>query len=129
MLSRALSAALLLGLVSASPAMAQGQPQADLRPVAERLRSLERAEEEYYNVYNFFTQDLTSLRLPAEDDVRLQVLYAGGAGWVAIGWRETRPNRQCVIFSGDRADLPEVPGTTDGTAALHPGQPACDDTR
>jgi hypothetical protein len=127
MFSRALPAAIVLALASTSAAAAQGQPP-DLRPVAQRLRALDRAEEEYYNVFNFFTQDLTSLRLPAEDDVRLLVLYAGGAGWVAIGWRGTTPNRQCVIFSGDRADLPEVPGTADGTAALHPGQPACDGT-
>ncbi len=127
MLLRPLCAALLLVLASTSAA-AQGQPPADLLPVAERLRVLDRAEEEYYNVYNFFSQDLTSLRLPAEDDVRLKVLYAGGAGWVAIGWRPARPNRQCVIFAGNRADLPEVPGTADGTAALRQGEPVCDET-
>jgi hypothetical protein len=128
MISRALLIVIPLGLAPAFPAFAQSPPPEDLRPVAERLRALDRAEEEYYNVYNFFTQDLTSLRLPAEGDIRLLVSYAGGAGWVAIGWRPARPNRQCVIFSGNRADLPEIPGTADGTAALRPGEPACDGT-
>jgi enterochelin esterase-like enzyme len=111
-------------LVAQSRAPAEG-------PVAARLRALVDAEEEYFNLYNWYTQEMASLRLPApkaeEASVELLVTYAGPAGWVAIGWLKTAPAKQCVIYSGNPENLPDIPTTSQGTVARTPEAPACDD--
>ncbi len=110
---------------------AQTAPSADLEPVAARLHTLVEAEDDYYEIYNVFADDLSSLLMPAPPgigvaDVNLQVVYAGVVGWIALGWRESQPYRQCVLFFGDLANLPDLPATSAGTLAHEQGRPACD---
>jgi hypothetical protein len=113
-----------------APLPAQSEPPAEFTPVTERLRALARAEDDYNEIYNVFTDELGSLRLqPPEGSaprVTLQVIYAGPVGWIAVAWRRDGPNHQCVMYTGNIADLPEVAATAAGTVADREGVPACD---
>ena len=131
MMPHPIVSSMVLLVATAVSLEAQAAPSADLEPVAARLETLVDAEDEYYEIYNVFADELISLRMPGPapggaTDVRLQVIYAGVVGWIALGWRESHPYRQCVLFSGNAADLPDLPATSAGTRAREEGQPVCD---
>jgi hypothetical protein len=93
------------------------------------------AQEAYYDRWDMFTNDLTSLVLdpapvPASaDSVAVLITFASASGWIGLGWIVSHPYRQCVIFSGygEPAFLPDPPATSAGTLATEPDDPVCDE--
>jgi hypothetical protein len=122
---------LLLGLSLGAPHAARAQnlgawqstPASILKSA---LRNVVAAQDRYRATHPVFATSIEVLQVPAESDVRLQILGATPNGWRAKATHRARPGRSCVIFVGQVSGL-ELPKTDgDGEMAGEERVPLCD---
>jgi hypothetical protein len=123
---------LLLGLSLGAPHAARAQnasaswqstPASILKNA---LRNVVAAQDRYRATHPVFATSIEVLQVPAESDVRLQILGATPNGWRARATHRARPGRSCVIFVGQVSGL-ELPKTDgDGEMAGEERVPLCD---
>jgi hypothetical protein len=90
------------------------------------LRNVVAAQDRYRATHPVFATSIEVLQVPAESDVRLQILGATPNGWRAKATHRARPGRSCVIFVGQVSGL-ELPKTDgDGEMAGEERVPLCD---
>ena len=126
---------LVLFSLANRPLAAQDSLPPEVQPIVTRLHALASAQEAYYDRWDMFTSDLTSLVLdpvpePARaDSVAVLITFASASGWIGLGWVVSHPYRQCVIFAGygEPAFLPDPPATSAGTLATEEDDPVCDE--
>ena len=102
--------------------------------VRAQLRSLVTAQEGWWSQHGTYTTDAAALgffprRAPQAqaDSVSVQVVFAGGRGWSAIGTHRGYPGRSCVMYVGVADELPKVPATrAEKLVATAEGAPTCD---
>ena len=102
--------------------------------VRSRLRDLVVAQERHWSAHGTYTTDVSALGFfptpnvaGVADSVVVEVIFAGGRGWTAVGTHRSAPAGSCVMYVGRREELPALPATSG--AHLKPAQegvPTCD---
>lgn len=95
------------------------------------LRLLTTAQEQYFARHLAYSDRLDvlrpSFRAAWDDSVDVRILHAGARAWSGVATHPALPGRSCVIFVGPVSELPAVPRTAGGKAAVEEGVPACDE--
>jgi hypothetical protein len=90
------------------------------------LRNVVAAQDRYRATHPVFATSHDVQQVPAESEVRLQILVATPNGWRTRATHRARPGRSCVIFVGQVSGL-ELPKTDgDGEMAGEERVPLCD---
>jgi hypothetical protein len=114
----------------ATGAPASVTPAAALEQMRASLRELAAAQEAYFADHGTYTTDLVALKLfprKVRTGAMAQVIFAGGRGWSAMATHPELRHRSCVVYVGNRSELPSIPTTlADLMPAVVEGDPACD---
>ena len=106
-----------------APAAWQVTPASVLKST---LRAAVAAQARYRVVTGGYADAAHRLALPPTPGVRIEILYADAAGWLARATHQARPGRSCVVFAGSLGDR-EPPRTDhDREMAGEAGIPLCD---
>ncbi len=90
------------------------------------LRSLGRAEEQYFNQRMRYAGSTDSLRFTPEPGVTVTVLSASQRSWSARGTWHQSPGRSCVVYFGYATEV-KLPITEfEGRRPKREGEPVCD---
>jgi hypothetical protein len=94
------------------------------------LKRLAMAQEQHFARHGTYTTDLSVLGLlPARgDSVFVQVAFAGGRGWTGAATHRaaTMRGKRCVMYVGDKAELPVLLRTAANAAPEDEGMAVCD---
>lgn len=90
------------------------------------LRSLARAEEQYFGRRMRYAGSVDSLRFTPEPGVTVVVTLASPRGWAAKGMWDKSPGRSCVVYFGYTTDVKPPITEFEGRRPKREGEPVCD---
>lgn len=90
------------------------------------LRSLARAEEQYFESKMRYASSVDSLKFKPEAGVTVEVLSASARGWSARGMWNKSPGKSCVVYFGYATDVKPPITEFEGRRPKREGEPVCD---
>ena len=119
-------------LVLPASVMAQGAritlppPPNASQSVRMSLRTLARAQEQYFEAHMRYAPSADSLRFKPEPGVTIVVISATQRAWSAMGTWDKSPGRSCVVYFGYTTDVKPPITEFEGRRPKQEGEPACD---
>jgi hypothetical protein len=114
----------------AAPVVTSSSDSSAATAMRDALVRLATSQERHYAERGTNTTDLATLGLlPAKgDSVFVQVAFAGGRGWTGAATHRAGSMRgkRCVMYVGDKSELPVVLSTASKAEPEDEGMPLCD---